>query len=89
MIISSSNATFISNDSVLYDLRQSGSTGVLIILTSNEFTENSTLPEFSSNDISNNILLCNNETKLFIPQCELIYIATYIYLCMHTCIHRY
>ena len=70
MIINTSDATFVSSDSVLYDLPQTGSTGVLIRLTSNELTENSTLLQLSSIDIPN-ILLHNEETKLFIPGCEL------------------
>ena len=70
MITSSSNVTFLSNDSVFYDLRQTGCTGVFIRLTSNEFTENSTPPEFISS-ISNQILLHNGEAKIFIPACEL------------------
>ena len=71
MIINSSNATFVSSDYVPYDLPQTGSTGVLIRLTSNELTQNSTLPQLSSIDIPNNILLYDEETKLFIPGCEL------------------
>ena len=70
MIISSSNAS-ISNESVLYDLSQTGSTGVLIRLTSNDLTENSTLPQISSDDVPNNVLLYNEEIKLFIPGCKL------------------
>ena len=81
MIISSINATFLSNDSVLYDLQQTGSTGILIRFASKEFTENSTLPQFSSNDIPNNILLYNKEAKLYIPACELVYLC--VYVCMH------
>ena len=69
-IISSSNVTFVSSDSVLYDLQQTDSTGVLIRLTSNELTENSTLPQLSSVDIPDDILLYNEETKLFISGCE-------------------
>ena len=69
-IISSSNAS-ISNESVLYDLPQTGSTGVLIRLTSNNLTENSTLPQISSDDVPNNVLLYNEEIKLFIPGCKL------------------
>lgn len=65
-MISSSN---VSNDTVFYDLQQTGSTAVLIKLTSTEFTENSTLPQFLSKD---NILLDNKEIKLFIPGCELL-----------------
>ena len=83
MINSSSNGTFISSDSVLYDLRQTGSTGVLIRLTSKELTEDSTVPQISSNDISNNILIYNNEAKLFIPGCELLTYAVYIQLYLH------
>ena len=71
MIISSSNGTFLSNDSVLYDLRQSGNTGVLIRLTSNEFTENSTLPKYTSSfNTLNKVLLHSIEVKIFIPGCE-------------------
>ena len=68
-MISSSNVTFVSNDSVLYDLHQNGSTGVLVRLTSNEITENYTLPQ-----LSENVLLYNEETKLFIPSCKLRHI---------------
>ena len=75
-IISSSNITFISNDFVLYDLQQTGSTGVLIRLTSDELTETSSLPQLSTIDVSDNISLYNEETKLFIPSCELLY---YVY----------
>ena len=57
---------------MLYDLQQTGSTGVLIQLTSNELTENSTLPQLSSVDIHNNISSYNEETKLFIPGCKLL-----------------
>ena len=74
MIINTSDATFVSNDYVLYDLPQTGSTGVLIRLTSNNLTENSTLPQLSSIDIPNNVLIYSEETKLFIPGCELPYI---------------
>ena len=73
-IISSSDVTFVSNDSVLYDLQQTGSTGVLIRLTSNELTGNSTLPQLSSVDVPDNVLVYNEETKLFIPGCKLQYI---------------
>ena len=76
-IISSSDVTFLSNDSVLYDLQQTGSTGVLIRLTSNELTENSTFPQLSSVDVPDNVLPYNEETKLFIPGCELQYIIMY------------
>ena len=76
-IISSSDITFLNNDSVLYDLQQTGSTGVLIRLTSNELTENSTFPQLSSVDVPDNVLLYNEETKLFIPGCELQYIIMY------------
>ena len=81
MIISSINATFLSN--VPYDLQQTGSTGILIRFASKEFTENSTLPRFPSNDIPNNILLYNKEAKLFIPACELVYV------CMYVCTYIY
>ena len=80
MINSSTNGTFISSNSELYDLRQTGSTGVLIRLTSNELTENSTVPQISSNEISNNILIYNSETKLFIPDCELLCNLCYIHM---------
>ena len=70
MIISSSNATFLSNDSVLYDLQQTGSTGIMLRLTCKEFTENSTIPEFASINISSNIILYYEEAKIFIPGCE-------------------
>ena len=72
-MISSSN---VSNDTIFYNLQQTGSTAVLMRLTSNEFTEISTLPQFSSDDIPRNILLYNNEIKLFIPGCKLV--------CMYT-----
>ena len=102
-IISSSNVTFVSNNSVLYDLQQTGSTGVLIRLSSNELTENSTLPQLSSVDIPDNVLLHNEETKLFIPsgeslykcsyECMYIYTRVYGYVCdcmyMCICIHTY
>ena len=71
-IINSSNVTVVSDDSVLYDIQQTGSTGVLIRITSNELTENSTLPQLSSVDIPE---LHSVETKLFIPGCKLQYIA--------------
>ena len=70
-IINSSNVTIVSSDSVFYDLQQTGSTGVLIRLTSNELTENSTLPQLSSVNIPE----LNGETKLFIPGCKLQYIT--------------
>ena len=71
MIISSSNATFLSNDFVLYDLQQTDSIGIQIRLTSKEFTENSTIPEFASIfNISSNIVLYYEEAKIFIPGCE-------------------
>ena len=76
---------FVSNDSVLYDLQQTGSTGVLIRLTSNELAENSTLPQLSSVDIPDNILLYNEEVKLFIPGCEspnVFTVHVYISFCM-------
>ena len=60
-----------SNDSVLYDLQQTGSTGVLIRLTSNELTENSTLPQVSVDDLPEDILLYDKEVKLYIPGCKL------------------
>ena len=81
MIMSSNNATFLSNDSVLYNLQQTGITGILIRFASKEFTENSTLPQFSSNDVPNNILLYNKEAKLFIPACELLYLRMCV--CMY------
>ena len=71
MIISRSDATILSNDSVFYDLRQAGNTGVLIRFTSNSFTENLTLPQILPDDIPDNALLYSNETKLFIPGREL------------------
>ena len=78
---------------VLYDLQQSDSTGVLIRLTSNEFTENSTLPTFSINTL-NKVLLHNKEVKNFIPGCKFkhaicyscmvcSYIAIYFYYVLH------
>ena len=74
-IASSSNVTFVSNNSVLYDIQQTGSTGVLITLTSHELTENSTLPQNLSDATSADVLLSNEETNLFIPGCELQNIA--------------
>ena len=74
-IISSSNVKFVRNDSVLYDLQQTGSTGVLIRLTSKGLTENSTLPQNLSDATPIDILLSNDETNLFIPGCELQNIA--------------
>ena len=74
-IVSSSNVTNVSSDSVLYDIQQTGSTGVLIRLTSDEFTENSTLPQNLSDATPIDILLSNDETNLFIPGCELQNIA--------------
>ena len=68
MIISSINA---SNDSVLYNLQQTGSTGILIRFASKEFTENFTLPQ----------LPFYINYKLFIPACELVYVCTYV--CMY------
>ena len=51
--------------------------------TSNSFAENSTLPQILPEDIPNNTLLYSNETKLFIPGCELHidnnYVCTYVY----------
>ena len=71
MIISSSNAAFLSNDSVLYDLRQSDNTGILIRLTSNEFTKNCNLPNYTSSfNTLNKVLLHNKEVKMFIPDCK-------------------
>ena len=70
-MIRNSNVTFVSNDYVFYDLQQSGSTGVLIRLTSNELTENSTLPQISVDDLPDDILLYDDEVKLYIPGCKL------------------
>ena len=73
MIISSrpsSSATFLSSESVLYDLQYASSTGVLLRLTSNELTENFAIPQLISDVIPNDILLYDNETKLYIPGCE-------------------
>ena len=69
-IINSSNVTIVSSDSVFYDLQQTGSTGVLIRLTSNELTENSTLPQISVDDLPDDALLYD-EVKLYIPGCKL------------------
>ena len=74
-IVSSSNVTFESIDSVFYHLQQIGSTGVLITLTSDELTENSTLPQNLSDATPIDVLLSNEETNLFIPSCELQNIA--------------
>ena len=79
MIVSRINVTVLSNESILYHLQQTGTTGVLIRLTSNNFTENFTTPQLLSDDIPNNVLLQNNETKLFIPGCEL----QYTYMLLH------
>ena len=84
--------TFVSYDSVHYDLQQTGSTGVLIRLTSNELTESSTLPQLSSVDIPDNIILYNEEVKLFIPGCEspnVFTVHVYISFCMcaHICVY--
>lgn len=79
--MNSCNATIISNDSVLYELQQTGSTGILIRLTSNEFTENDTLPLDISNVTSNNVALYIEETNLFIPGCELPNISNLTKLC--------
>ena len=70
-----------SNDSVLYDLQRTGSTGVLIRLTSNNLTENSTLPQNISEATPNDVLLSNEETNLFIPGCELQNIANQLKKC--------
>ena len=69
--MSRSNEAILSNESVFYDLRQADNTGVLIRLTSNDFTENSTLPQILTDDIPDNTLLYSNEIKFFIPGCEL------------------
>ena len=71
MIKSRSDAEILSSDSVFYDLRQAGNTGVFIRFTSNSFAENSTIPQILPEDIPNNTLLYSNEIKLFIPGCEL------------------
>ena len=68
MIIRNSTAN-LSNESVLYDLSH-GRTGVLIRLTSNDLTKDSTLPQLSSDDVPNSMI------KLFIPSCEFIYCYT-------------
>ena len=64
-----------SNDAVLYDLQQTDGTGVLIRLTSNQLTENSTLSQNISDAIPNDVSLDYEETNLFIPGCELQNIA--------------
>ena len=79
MIKSRSNAEISSNDPVLYNLRQAGNTGVFITFTSNSLAENSTLPKILPEDIPNNTLLYSNETKLFIPGCELYIDNMYVY----------
>ena len=79
--MNSCNASIVSNDSVLYELQQTGSTGILIRLTSNEFTENDTLPLDISNITSNNIVLYIEETNLFIPGCELPNLSNLTKLC--------
>ena len=82
-MIKRSDAEILSNDPVLYDLRQAGNTGVFITFTSNSFAENSTLPQILSEDIPHNALLYSNETKLFIPGCELHIDNNYV--CMYVC----
>ena len=83
-----SNLTFLSNDSVLHDLQQTGSTGVLIRLTSNELIENYTLPQLSSVDIPDNIVLYNDEDKIFIPGCESTNVFTvHVYISFCMCAH--
>ena len=82
---------FVSSDSVLYDLQQTGSTGVLIRLTSNELAENSTLPQLSSVHILDNIILYNEEVKLFIPGREspnVFTVHVYISFCMYAYIRK-
>ena len=61
------SAAFLNNESRLYDLEKK--TGILVRLTSNGLTENSTLP-LHSPDIPN-ISIKNYKAKLFIPSCEL------------------
>ena len=56
---------------MLYDIQRSGSTGVLIRLTSDELTENSTLPQNISDATPNDVSFEDEETNLFIPGCEL------------------
>ena len=71
--MSSGNVTFISNESLLYDLQQTGHTGVLIRLTSKNLTENSNITLLPVDDLPEDILLYNHRTKLYIPGCELTY----------------
>ena len=89
MITNRSNVTFLSNDSELYDLQRTVSTGVLIRLTSNELTDTFALPQLNFDEVPNNILLYSNETKLFIPSCKYICLYVCMYVCMYTCIHMY
>ena len=69
-MMSSSSATFLNNESILYDLQHSENIGVLIRLTSNDLAENYTLPQLSLN--IPNISISNYKAKLFIPGCELL-----------------
>ena len=71
LIINSSNATFTSIESVLHDLTLIGHTGVLIRLTSNDLTENFNLSKVLVDDLPENILLYDDELKLYIPGCKL------------------
>ena len=71
MLTSRSNANIISNESVFYELQQADNTGILLRFTSNNFTENSPLPQILLDDVPNNVLLYSKEIKLFIPGCEL------------------
>ena len=48
-----------------------GHTGVLITLTSNDLTENSDLPQVPVDDLPEDILIYDEEVKLYIPGCKL------------------
>ena len=87
MLISRSNASIISNESVFYVLRQADNTGILLRFTSKNFTESSTLPQILPDDVPNNTLLYSKEIKLFIPGCELCtcFIYDMVFAYVHAC----
>ena len=64
--------TFVRNESVFYDLPQTGSTGVLIRLSSTLLSDNSTLPQQLFDGVPSNVKIYNNDTKLYIPGCEFL-----------------
>ena len=80
MISNKSDAVILRKEVIFYKLRQAN-TGVLLKFTSNNFTENTTLPQIIPNDIPmpNNTLFYNDERKLFIPGCEL---SNVLFVCM-------